>query len=207
MSDRDRRTILERRALFLGSALAALGCGPKTNTTQPADPQVVSIPGSEDTKPTSDTEPTPPADRQPSTRGDLPPLDTPAGVSERARQNYEALAKRMTAAHDILDEMEKMIPSCAVASCEGDWKKLAEKHFALDDSFRFAHTCPGSSAEAKAYEERAKLHSDYYQKRRTGIEAQIATAVGSGDQRYQELRNEVARANPRPCLSFACGDW
>jgi hypothetical protein len=207
MSDRDRRTILERRALFLGSALAALGCGPKTNETQPADPQVVSIPESEDTTPTSDTEPTPPADRKLSTRGDLPPLDTPSGVSERARQNYEALAKRMTTAHGLLDEMEKMIPSCAVARCEGDWKKLAEKHFALDDAFRFAYTCPGSSPEAKAYGERAQLHLDFYQKRRTGIEAQIASAAGSGDARYQELRNEVAGANPRPCLSFACIDW
>jgi hypothetical protein len=207
MSDRDKRTILERRALFLGSALTALGCGPKTNTTEPAEPQVVSIPESADTKPTGDTEAPPEADRKPSTRGDLPPLDTPPGVSERARQNYESLAKRMTGAHDILDEMEKLIPSCAITSCEGDWRKLAEKHFALDDAFRFAYTCPGSSAEAKAYAERAQLHSDFFQKRRTAVEAQISTAVGSGNARYQELREEFARAHPRPCLSFACGDW
>lgn len=206
MSDRDRRTILERRALFLGSALAALGCGPKANTTEPAEPQVVSIPGSADTTPTSDPEPTDPPERTPSTRGDIPPLDTPPGVSERAKQNYEWLAKRMTAAHDILDQMEKMIPSCDIESCDADWKKLAEKQYELDGSYR-SYTCPGTSADAKAYEERAKLHHEFLEKRRSAVETRLSTALGSGTQRYDELRNEVARAHPRPCLSFACADW
>jgi hypothetical protein len=100
-----------------------------------------------------------------------------------------------------------MVPSCEVTRCEGDWKKLAEKHFALDDAFRFAYTCPGSSAEAKAYAERARQHDEYFRKRRSDIEARIQSAAGTGAQRYTELREEFARAHPRPCLSFACSDW
>lgn len=206
MSDRDRRTILERRALFLGSALAAMGCGPKANTTEPAEQKVVSIPHSADTTPTEDAAPANPPDRAPSTRGDMPPLDIPPGVSERARQNYEYLAKRMTAAHDILDEMEKLLPSCDIKSCEADWKQLAERHFELDGSYR-TYTCPGTSADAKAYEERAKLHHEFLEKRRSAVEGRITSTLGSGAQRYEELRNDVARAHPRPCLSFACADW
>lgn len=198
--------ILERRALFLGSALALFGCGPKTNTKEPAEPQVVSIPASADSAAGSEPEPEPAPERTPSTRGALPPLDTPPGVSERARTYYEALARRMTAAHDILDEMEKLIPSCAIASCEADWRKLAEKQYELDGTYR-SYTCPGSSADAKAYEERARLHQEYLEKRRSGIETRLSSALGSGTQRYEELRNEVMRAHPRPCLSFACADW
>jgi hypothetical protein len=210
MSERDRNKILERRALFLGSALAALaGCARQTPATEPGEPQVLSIPPTtgEDPEAAPDaTADTPP--RAPAGQGDMPPLDIPNGISERARQNYQSLVDRMKGVHKVLDDMQGMVPTCTIKACEAKWKELAEKHFSLDDAFRFSYVCPGSSAEAKAYMERHDAHMKFYQERRTALENELTAKLGkSGWDRYQELRNEISAANPRPCLSFACQDW
>ncbi len=46
----------------------------------------------------------------------MPPLDVPAGVSETAKSHYEALAQRMTRAHQILGEMEKSVPNRGISA-------------------------------------------------------------------------------------------
>jgi len=210
MSDWDRRTILERRALFLGSALATLGgCGRQSPAAEPQPPHVLSIPATNDEAHAAVDAPdaaSPP--RSPVSDGDMPPLDIPSGVSERARENYEALANRMTNAYGILTKMERSIPNCSITSCEDKWRALAEKHISLDAGFRFAYTCPGNSADAKAYREREKAQMDYYAARRLRVEEAIYSALDAGgNTRYEQIRAEIQSANPAPCLSFACSDW
>jgi hypothetical protein len=209
--DADKRAVLERRALFLGSALAALGgCARTTPPAEHADPAVVAVP-----TPGSATASAPSPDAglpergEKATLGDLPPLDVPDGASEAARQRYEHLARVMTDAHRAIDDISGSVPSCDVGSCEQEWRALARKVFDLDGLFRFFYSCPGGSEEAKAYAERERAHVQHYSERRTAMDKQIADALGSdaARRRWDQLLDDVRTANPVPCLSFACRDW
>lgn len=203
--------MLERRALFLGSALAALGgCARSSPPAEHAGPAVVAVPtAATATAPATAADAGLPERGAEPAAGDLPPLDVPDGASEAAQQRYEHLARVMTDAHRAIDDISASVPRCDVGSCEQEWRVLARKVFDLDGLFRFFYSCPGSSEEAKAYAAREQAHMKHYSERRTEMDEQIATALGSdaSRRRWDQLLDDVRTANPVPCLSFACRDW
>lgn len=207
----DRRAIFHRRALFLGSALAALGSCQKTTTpTETAAGPVVAVPEGkqEDAGAVPETDAdVPPREGGGLPRGEMPSLEMPQGISELARGRYEHLYSTMKHSHELLDQIESEVPRCSIERCEGEWQPIAKKLFALDDGFRF-YGCPGSSAEAKAYGERQKEHFEFFDRRKKEVLAWLTTTLGdAGFAKLDELVQKEHMANPRPCLSIACLDW
>lgn len=213
--DDDRAAILRRRALFLGSTVAALGSCARTAppATEPARPVVAVSKDVGDGGPTAepDAGELPPREAHEPELGDLPPLDVPGGVSETARRNYENLASTMQSAHRVLGEALAALPDCSVtsAACESRWHAMAEKYYELQNVLRFFHICPGHSPEAQAFAERERRHLDYFQARRKTLDAALEGRLvdDAARQRFGELLADVRSARPMPCLSFACGDW
>jgi hypothetical protein len=211
--DADRRVVLERRALFLSSALAAFGgCARSGAPAEHAETPVVALPTESDGDAGavvhSDAALPPREDPTPR-EGAMPSLAIPDDVSANARTRYETLARVMSGAHRSIDDILANIPSCGIGECEADWRRVARQVFDLDGQFRFFYVCPGSSEEAKAYAERSEAHQKYYAERRATMDAKIASALGSdpAKKRFEQLIDDVRSANPVPCLSFACRDW
>jgi hypothetical protein len=212
MNPADRALILRRRALFVGSTLAALGsCAREAPPAEHGKSETVMIPEADrdaaGAAEGQDGAAVPPRVRP---SGDLPPFDTPPGVSGVARDNYEHLARTMQAAHRTLDELESAIPTCPISdpSCENRWRAVAERQYELENVFRFYHICPGRSEEARAFNERDKAHRAYFEARRSKLQARLEAALGAGGaQRFEQMLMDVRQARPVPCLSFACSDW
>jgi len=207
----DRAAVLRRRALFLGSTLAALGsCQKGGAPPETGKGPIVAVPAGE---PEDASAPEPDAampgrDASRPARGNMPSLEIPSGVSEIARSNYESLVSRMTRVHGILDEIEDVAPKCGMQACEDKWAEVAKKLYQLEDAFGFGWGCSGSSAQAKAFDARLKEHMDFYQERRKNVDAWLLGLLGEqGFARLQELVEKERYANPRPCLSIACMDW
>lgn len=208
----DRAAVLRRRALFLGSTLAALGSCQKSGAPPPAaQGPVVAVPEgrAEDaggTEPEGGSLPGREGGQRP--RDGMPTLDVPEGVSDTARRRYEDLARVMTRAHSLLDDIEAALPRCGIADCEDQWAGVARKLFELEDSQRFFFACGGTSEEAKAFARRHKEHTDFYNARYQEMEGRLRAMLGdAGRNRLQELLAEERRAHPRPCLSIRCVDW
>lgn len=208
----DRSAVLRRRALFLGSTLAALGsCQKGGAPPQAAQGPTVAVPEGEPEgagAPEPDAAALPARDAGRPARGDMPSLEIPSGIGPIAQQHYQSLASRMTRVHGVMDEIESLAPSCGMSACEDKWELVAKKLFELEDSFGFFYGCAGSSAEAKAYAAREREHMDFYQARRKDLDAWLAGKLGdSGFVRLQEMVEKERYAHPRPCLSIACVDW
>ncbi len=208
MDEIDRRLILRRRALFVGSALAALGCGKGGAPPEHAsDKPVVVVPAEpEGTDEEEETEIATDAGTERRVRKDAPSLQIPDGVSQTARQNYEHLAKTFGEAYDVLDDIETTLASCSIddASCESRWRELAERQYEMEEAFRFFHICPGSSDEAKAFRERELAHRAYLDERRAEV---WKDRSASSKTKFDEMVSTIRMSKPSVCLSFGCMDW
>ncbi|MBW2459903.1 MAG: hypothetical protein JRI68_35765 [Deltaproteobacteria bacterium] len=214
-SDSDRTRILQRRAVFLSSALTALGCS--AQPPQPADGPVVTIPDPPPADPAPTATPTatpeapPPKDAPP---GEQPSLEIPTDVGEVAKRKFEHFAKSMKRLYELLDEMAAALPEdCDIldAACDERWKKLALLGMEKGKVTMFLHHCPGSSDDAKRFEAFHKEHQDYRGRRQAQLDGRISRALASGGaaarKRWEDHQQQARAANPVPCLSFACRDW
>lgn len=213
-TDSTRRRILERRALFIGSALAGLGCGPSA-TPPTSPPPVVGVEPTQSSPSATAADGSARPEPAPKAKPGKPPaIVVPEGASQQARQNYDALIKTMGQVHQLLGEAESLLPdSCDILdpACEGKWNEVAARFNDLRRVHTFSYFCPGSSDEAKQF---AAVHAAQREaeQRRTGkLEARIAKALAPGGQaaelRWEDLKRKAYEANPHPCLSVACNDW
>jgi hypothetical protein len=216
----DRSVILSRRALYLGSTLAVLSSCARSGG-EPREPEAPStnvvVPNVDEEDAgevaTADAEP-PQRSDDPKRRPGMPSLEIPSGVNDVARGNYERLATQVTEAHDLIDQIENGLPSCAVTdqSCEITWRRIAEKRDLLGERrFSFSHVCKGSSADAKAFEAREAEHRTFILQRLAALDKLLADTVASagkaGTLEWERIQADVRRDKPRVCLSFACVDW
>jgi hypothetical protein len=211
--DADRAQILRRRALFMSSALAALGCsGPAGSAKGAPVPPVVSVPppgaGAD-----AGTEAPPKASPRSPPDGEMPPLDVPEGMGDDPRQQFDRLYGQVRDAHALLERLEKALPGdCTVtnAACDTRWRSIADGLLEYEEMFRFMQPiCKGSSAAAKLWEERARAHLEYLSKRRGRLDARIVELVQSepARTRWDQHQQDAQLARPQICLSFACTDW
>ncbi|MEZ4221701.1 MAG: hypothetical protein R3B13_12290 [Polyangiaceae bacterium] len=213
MNERDKRRILERRALFVGSSLALLSCGPKPPAETPAGASTaVSVPES---PPTASTEEVgvveAPPERQPRSE---PDFEVPEGVSERAREYYDHLFKSVRTQLETLDAAERKLPKpcdVTVPGCEAAFRGVADVLLDFEQSQRFSYFCPGSSAEAKEFAKAAdRLRQQVTERHGELTKLIVAAMSGKGidaDKEWERIRQEAYAARPHPCLSFACADW
>jgi hypothetical protein len=202
---------MRRRAAFLTSALAAVGCTPaaQQDSAQPqATPTtpVVTIPQATPAPTTTgpEVEPEPPAPKPSS--GKRPPYDVPNGVSEIAKKNYERLHTTTKKLHSVLDEMDNRAPRCAIAnaSCEQEFRDEAERWHEIQRTLRMFYFCPGKSAEAVAFGKHRQAHDAHLRERIAAVDERIGRLAGD-PKRWEQIKTEQAK--PVPCLSFACKDW
>jgi hypothetical protein len=208
--ERDKSAILRRRAFFVGSALTAAltGC-PKDPGPQPGVKPTVGVEPEASTELPAPTGVVTVGSAEPGEK--MPSLEVPSDVSATARENFTALAAEVPPIHKELDEASAALDGiCDIhdASCNDAWLAVA-KHFGRIDvqMDNLAPRCPGSSADAKRFEQRLAEHRAYIQKRRRAIEARIAAAAkdSAGEAKWKD--HLAAAVVPRPCLDFSCKDW
>lgn len=214
MSHHDpRAAILKRRALFVGSALAAAGCTPNGNAkpteepptgqTGPTAPVVSVAPAPSAPQPTTTTKPEEPP---PKTVAGRPSYDVPEGVSDEAKKRYDRLHEFMKESHARLDPALATLPDCTLRACEPRYRQAATVLADLRKDQRLLYICPGKSDEAKAFQPHYEAHKKHLQERLDLLDNSLRKA--SGDEKaYQALVAEIAMSKPIPCLSFACPDW
>ena len=205
--------IMRRRAAFLGSALAAVGCTPSAQQQsgqQQSEPSaatpVVMIPEAT-AAPTSSAPPVTPEQPAPKpSSGERPPYDVPNGVSDRAKRNYRRLHDTMKELHGVLDDMESQLPRCAMAKpdCEQAFRAEADRWHQIQRRLRTFYFCPGKSAEAIAFGEHRQAHDTHLRERIASVEKRVSDAAGDRS-RWEQVKSE--QAIPVPCLSIACQDW
>jgi hypothetical protein len=206
--DDNRAAILRRRALFVGSALTAIGCTPQTKegptaTTAPPSAPVVSVAApATSPAPSATVVPEEPA---PKVAG-MPGYDKPEGLSEAANGNYDRLHKFMKESHAMLAPLAAKVPSCKLSGCEDDYRKAATVLTELTKDLRLFYICPGKSAEGQAFEPHKSAHMEFLRKRMGELDQRLSTASGNAEG-WKALRSEIAMSKPTPCLSFACPDW
>lgn len=141
----------------------------------------------------------------------LPPLDVPSDVSEAARTHFESLAQDVPAIHAELDAAaEALSTPCPIdrAACDAHWKSIATQLAKADDALaNLGPRCPGTSDDAKRFEERLVAHANVIRGRIESLERRSDEQIASeaAKRRWQEHRD--AAAIPRPCLRYACEDW
>jgi hypothetical protein len=215
-SDDSRETILRRRKFFvssaLGSAITVLTACPQQSNHQAnqqttSQTPVASVPavGSSGVP-----EPAPPAP-EPGPKVALPPLDVPAGVSDVAKGHYERLAQVVPEIHGHLDAAEAAIPSlCQIddPKCSHAWSQIAT-HLANAEDRRsdLSPRCSGSSADARAFDERLALHDKAIGDRMASIQRRLDEILKTAEHRKRWEEQRAAAAVPQPCLKFRCDDW
>jgi hypothetical protein len=218
-TDDDREAILRRRAFFVSSALTATlgaslgsvltGCPQEKPTSGPEPPSVL-VPETPKTAAPTAAPPTP--DPQPSEpTGEFPPLDVPDDVSAKARLHFENLARDVPAIHAELAAAAKLLSTpCPIedAACDAHWESIA-RHLAKakDALSHLGPRCPGSSKDAKRFDERLAVHAAAIRGRIARVEERAASQLAGDPAAKRWEAHQRAAAVPRPCLKFACEDW
>jgi outer membrane protein OmpA-like peptidoglycan-associated protein len=139
-SDRDR--ILARRAIFVSTALAALGCSSQSTPQQnpPPDGSVVTIPSSSSAPAVSAA----PTANAPSTlrswddvMAAAPPLDIAPKLNDADKQDLEQLRQRLAPTYDALAAAWKGIStSCGPKDCAKEWSAAADAILQARDALK-----------------------------------------------------------------------
>ncbi len=197
----DRERILARRALFVTTAIAALGC---SSQGTPAGSGSV---GSTASAPSA--APTASASAQTSTglrpwadveRGH-PPIDVAASLPEPDKAELTALKQRLTPAYAALKSAwEAPVAGCGPKACEDAWRAAAKAiHEALDavrPSLCGRETSVGSLQRAAAHRRRITALSSELQAALGDVALRLGDAT-TWPQMVQSL------AQPQPCLKCA----
>ncbi len=204
-----REVILARRAIYLSTALATLGCTPKN--TGPKEQNVtgtvtVSTLGSASASPTV----RPPKVGAPwkQVRAKAPPLDVPAGVSPNEKAQLSALASGHNAQYDKLRQLWSEAPSCDPTAEQCDaWTKLAEKVRTsyLGMRRRGPSPCPGVYGNTGSVVGRSWAHQQYIGELWQQLESRFAASANrygkASGQAWETLLAEAKKPPPMPCLS------
>jgi len=207
--DRTREGILLRRARFVTAALAGLaGCNP-TRTSEPAkaDPSARPIPSVSATASAS-------AVHEDDLPEGLPPLETPAGVSAAAKEQYERLDKKVRAVHVELAKAANLLPSCAIAdeACKKTYREVADHLVtAKQEIDELGPRCAGESKDAKAVDVRVEEHRKFAKARLEKIKNRVMASIDAQGAPAKKAWDDVFAASedahPQACLKFACGKW
>ncbi len=213
-----RAAILKRRALLLGSALAALG-GAGSTGCPPAGQQessnapivgVASIDGGATLPdPTGEHH----AGRPIKPKETMPPLVVPEGVQGVARSMYEHLNKKVPPIHaklSLLEKVERGLGGCSIldAKCEERWKSLSKEYAAVSgatDGLR--PRCPGSSEAAQQYSAHVGEHQAFLRKRQERLLKRIQNRLKKDGEGALAKWREFSTQRIGAMICLSCMDW
>jgi hypothetical protein len=207
MSDPVRQRILLRRAQFVTAALAGLSTAcSKVNEVPHADPSNKPLPPPVSASASSQPEAALP--------DGLPPLDTPSGVSEIAKTEFERLATKVRAVHEELAKAANGIPSCNIAdeACKKTFREVADHLVEAEQGIHeMGPRCPGKSKDAKMVDARVDQHRTFAKDRLEKIRKKLAAKIDeqgpAAAKAWADIFDAAVHANPEPCLKYACPEW
>jgi hypothetical protein len=203
-----RERILLRRAQFVTAALSGLaGCNPssKVNEVPHPDPSTKPIPAA-----------TASASAQPEAElpDGIPALDTPAGVSEIAKEQFDRLSKQVREVHEHLARAANAIPSCMIAdeACKKTFRTVADHLVQAEQGIQeLGPRCPGKSKDAKMVDARVGEHRTFAKARLDKIRKRLASTLEAqgpaATKAWSDVFEASEHANPQPCLKYACPEW
>lgn len=208
----DRDAILARRALLLSTALAAFSCGsPRDQSPQPEQPAT----GTTTATATASASSAPnvslpaPLPAWKDTMAKAPPLDIPASVDGKERDQLGWLEKRAAEQYEAIRGLWEAVPRCdaTLPDCRPSWRKAGEQLKAILDLTRVRGFggCGGANGETATVVRRRSAHDRYQQALLADLQAHVRkTAAAFGPLAEQEWLKLEANANkvpPMPCLS------
>lgn len=204
-SNRHREAILARRALYLSTALTALGC--PSRETPPTDPIETAATARADKRKKRKTalpENTPWKE----VMAKAPPLDVPASAPERERQHLENLRKDVERKYEVIRAVWIQTPGCdpAASSCR-DWKAVADaaqKMYRATEGMSFG-ACGGANGTTGSVVARRRAHNQFIGALVAQAEAhleKLAIHFGpDGASEWGVMLKEAKKPPPHPCLS------
>lgn len=210
MSERSRHrdAILARRALYLTTALSALGC--PSRDEPPTDPVETAATARTHGKRQKKKEATLPANTPwAEVIAKAPPLEVPKEAALRERAHLEAQKTRTKAQYDAIAAVWTKTPGCdpAASTCN-DWRELAalaQTMFrAIEGPFSFG-PCGGANGTTDFVLARRRAHQAYVDALLKQVEAhleKLALHYGAdGADAWAGMVKEAKEPPPRPCLS------
>lgn len=202
----DKEAIVARRALFVGTTLAALSCSSPEKVSPDAAVETVGVPmpGSAPASSGSALPREQPPGSWASIMAGAPPLDAPpasAGVSEQERTALAEQAKAMRAAYDALGKAwEQGPPECPPESCRSKWEETARQISNLVEGMR-GPLCGWAESEPISTIERDGAHRRFLQKQAGALEKRFAEAAKRAGQTEAWEKIRMGGVVPHPCLS------
>ncbi len=209
-----RDTILARRALYLTTALATIGCSSKSSLPPSAGASGGTPAGTGSAPvPTATASAEHVAIAPKATFEEVinkrPPIGISEGVPAREAVGLKALGARLEERYKKVGVVWRQVPACdpSAAACDPDWRKLAEDarsmYRALDGNF--IGGCGGASFTTASYRLRQQAHSRYLLSLTKRIEAHLSDVAKSysygSERRCQLLLAKAKEKPPMPCLS------
>jgi hypothetical protein len=196
MSARDR--ILERRAKFIGTALAlATGCSrdPAASIKSPdGDGKSVSTAVAGDKAP-----PVPPPTERPSLVADV----SDAGVGAR-----DDTVAQIKALEDATSKLAASVPApCPLdhAACKARLRAFADEWARLQgDAVQLERRCPAKTPDDRAVETLMREHRGWLLVWLAAIQKAARASVQGGGAEWDELVQKAEEAHPQPCLKYYC---
>jgi outer membrane protein OmpA-like peptidoglycan-associated protein len=202
----DREAILARRALLVGSTLAALSCSSpgKPRADGSVETADVPPPGSAASAAGSAIAPPPEPSSWESVMMKAPPLEPPpasAAISENERKVLTEQASNMRAAYAELGKVwDQGPPDCAPSSCEERWQESTKKIFGILEGRR-GPLCGWGAGEPISFIERFDAHQQFLREQAEVLKKRFAEAAERSGQEREWRRLQVGGMIPQPCLS------
>lgn len=207
--DHDRERILARRAIFVTTALAALGCSSQQpQEGHPSDGGPAAARSSAPATAQPSAHPTAVATAQPSRLRawsevieQAPPLSVAASLPEAEKTDLEELRGRLAPIYDALGVAWSAAPTdCPPKDCRDKWEAAAAAIQAARDSVK-----PGLCGDwgGMGYRQRLDEHRSFLAKITKELEGGLAdAAMGHGDATtWPKMVNRPPP--PQPCLDCA----
>jgi outer membrane protein OmpA-like peptidoglycan-associated protein len=211
MHDHDRDAILARRALFISTALAGLACTthepPERPDLQPEQHAVA--PNEVEEVEDNPVHEQPTDGARPSWSAIMaaaPPLDIPAGLTEREAELLSRVESRVRNKYAELEKVWTTLPVCAPsqAECEGWTASVQAINTTRPET---GPLCDHSAETTNTVLERERAHDDYLKKISELLLADLDAAAkahtAADVEAWNDFRWTLRRAQPSPCLRCA----
>lgn len=202
----DRDAILARRALLVGSTLAALSCSSPGKQGADAAVETANVPPPASAPSGAGSAlPRPPAASSwEAVMTGAPPLEAPppgASISEDERRSLTDQATSMRAAYGELEQLWKAgPPDCGPASCRDRWDEPTRQLSGILRG-RQGPRCGWGINQPISYIERELAHGRFLHEQAEALEARFAEAAKRAGEEDAWERLRLANVIPQPCLS------
>lgn len=195
-SSADRRAILARRAIFLSTALSAIGCSAEPGTGPARPGPSASASAGPNAGPITDRK------SWDEVKKGAPPLDVSERLEPSEREELMELSTQVLPVYARLEQLWKDAPAyCPIdaATCTPKWRAAIAELAALEDALPVPHC---GFKQGVGYVERRAAHRAFVLARVAELRADLSASAARGGQAelWQSLQPEPP---PQPCLRCA----